>query len=1270
MVGESPPRASGRASLAAFVPPFKVHLCWFGGPRADLRCAEIARELYALLHRPLEDDDVMQRPGADIPVEYGRDLAGLLDALERGHEAAAGVRLVILLLDQAAYLDPASRDLVQARAMARARARARAGDEVYLPIIVGGSWAPVLHAGGHAMHDAIALPRELRDGPLRKWALGAEVAVIAGRALLGKLREPAPPRPRVLASYTRADGSSLTRDLAAHLRNHTPVDVWLDASELPSDESDEALVRQLEAAESHGVVLVIRTDRYSESPWRDAELLAAKLARVPIVTLLATTHGEVVASAHGGNHRTVTWRPGREWEVAARCVQAWLHGHYFRAYAAAALARAGLPADAEIVPRRPELVDLVGARSGGAHLLVHPDPPLTASEAALLRTARPSLRIATPTTLLGRVLLSQDPEPPLWGITIAFSISVAEELPQIADGRVGTGVTQDHVDDVMSAIVLATLSSGARIAHGGSFRRQSYTSKLAELHRAQRRLGTRAGAQLVCYLDEDGGRGGSGDALELQPVLVLTPDGADAFPGLRSNLWHLAMRDAMAAQCHARIVLGGKLRPSAAPDDGGYTGPWPGVLEEAWRTLQRDRALYIVGGLGGAAGAIAAMLASGEPPPELTRAHHAGQPVEALGRALDVARAALPATPASIKLELSPGRFAGIEDLARLVLDRWRRFKHEGDQAAWNNGLTVAENEQLFRSTDHTEITHLIFEGLRRIAPRRDGELKVMLYHGDLATVPDVDGYAVTVTPGLPRVGACGALERRLKRPLAGTPRRGGVSLDSLGAAGLPGSQVLVAQLALPPAGETLGTDAVVPLAREIGEQCDELGIEILACTAFGATLGLDAGESARAIVTAMRNNRRRLPTRLVLCERDRARYEVIRAALGASALELRAGPPTVRAADGAVLYVDVDEPVPEKPGRARSTLLLPSSSQPVVPRHEAPLAWQAWERLRAPTRRFEDTVRLGRELWDELLSDEIRDQLGRHADQRLVVLGNDTANGLPWELLTEELPREMPPRAAAPASAWPLSDEPCTGSARGAGGPPVRSIVRRVALSGAARPPAGRGDAARLQVLLVVNPTRDLPHAALEADEIEHLLRSRPDVAVSRLEGAAATVAAVATQLQTGAHDVLHYAGHARFDDAEPGRGGLVLADDVLTAAAVGDRPPRLVYLSACRSGRVRDVEPAAFGPPPSRPAPRPPRDNGRSLAEAFLRAGASALIGTFFMVDDGNARRFAAIVHAELAAGRSLGTAVSEARRRLREERVLDWGNFLLYGDDGMIL
>jgi hypothetical protein len=55
---------------------------------------------------------------------------------------------------------------------------------------------------------------------------------------------------------------------------------------------------------------------------------------------------------------------------------------------------------------------------------------------------------------------------------------------------------------------------------------------------------------------------------------------------------------------------------------------------------------------------------------------------------------------------------------------------------------------------------------------------------------------------------------------------------------------------------------------------------------------------------------------------------------------------------------------------------------------------------------------------------------------------------------------------------------------------------------------------------------------------------------------------------------------------------------------------------------------------------------------------------------VDDERARGFASIAHMHLAAGQTLGDAMRTARAALYEKHKPDWGNFLLYGDDGLIL
>jgi hypothetical protein len=1214
-----------------FVPPFKAHLCWFANPDADPRCFEIVRELYEFLHRPI-GDDVVLRPGLEMPLEVGRDLEHLLDALDAkpSTEPSAGVRLVIAVLDTAAYQSAANRKVID-----RAKQRwATPGVEVFLPVVLDKRWLGELPAGSLELLAAISLEDNLKDAALRRWMLGSDVAVVAARSLLRQLGTNAPAKPRIFISHTKADGEQLATGLADHIRSKTRAEVWFDQTDVRRGEQ---LARQLELAAGDGIVLVVRTDRYSESPWCQIELLDAKRLRVPIVTVLAHAEGEPWSSAYGGNHRTMSWAAGREWEVVARCVQAWLHALHFRAYAAASLARASLPADSEILPRRPELLDLI-AIGAERRLIVHPDPPLSEGEAALLRAARPAIRLATPTTLLGRVLLVRDPQPPLADTVVAFSLSTASELPRVDDKKVGSGITQEHLEDVLYSIVLATLNSGARIAYGGDFRKQDgYATKLAELLSSRRRLGTGTSSQLVCFLDRTG-RPGDGE-IEFQPMTVDCPQEIDELTDpARAALWHSAMREQMARASHARIVLGGKSYATVTPDDGGYFGPWSGVLEEAYRTACTGGALYIVGGFRGAAGVIAEMLQAGRVPDGWTNAAQTG-PVAQLIEQVDQVRRALVAKgiAKTTLLARESGELCGMQELAQELIDRWKKLV-AGDTTAWDNGLSIEENQRLFVSTDRTEITQLVFDGLRRLSRRRPADLKIALYHGDIASVPSVDGYAVTVTPGVPPVGASAALDRRMSGRLAEAVARATqpITLVASGSSELAGRYVAVASLALPPAGQPIQAPAIEEASRQIAMAGDQVGIESIACATFATTLGVAIADSAQAMIRGFRAAGTTSVRTLVFSEMDRVRYEQLRTALPA-ATELRAEPTRAAAAStGSVLHVDADQPQPDQPVTVRSTLFTTDDNQPVVPHSELPVDPLIWKSLRERFLTLEDSLALGRTLWMQMFSSDLRDRLTKKLDEKLVVLTDASASGLPWELLTDE-------RGVSPA--------------RGEG------LVRRIALSGTTRDTDADDNRrnATLRVLLVSDPTGNLPGARREAEAVAATLKTRPDVHVEALAGPAATIAAVRTQLTSGFFDVFHYAGHAGFDEQQPENSGLVLADGTFTAAALADvEVPRMIFLSACESGRLRRDE----------GKPTPSEAANFSLAEGLLRHGVSALIGTFFTVDDGSASTFASQVYATLVEGRPLGAAVRQGREALFKATLPDWGNFLLIGDDALIL
>ncbi|MBL8944464.1 MAG: CHAT domain-containing protein [Myxococcales bacterium] len=1207
--------------------PLLVHLCW--SPRDTAAVRGLALELYGFLGRPPGDDPVL-RPGVGIPTEIGRDLVALTASLASGTEAPADARVVVPLLAEGGYADPQFRAALDRLVQ---QVDGIAGLAV-LPLALDPRWRTSL---GVDDVDAIATisrgGASLLPGRDRFWTLGSDVGVAIGRRLFGPDGRSA--TPRIFISHTKTDLEQTAR-LAARLHDHiatrTRMEVHFDEDDL---ERGRRLRAQLRHAPHEAVVLVLRTDSYSESPWCTEELLVAKAERVPIVTVLSTRAGESRTSAYGGNHRTIHWQPDREAEVVGRCVQAWLHHHHFLAFGRATLELAGLPSDSLVLSRRPELLD-VGTGTRG--LVVYPDPPMPEAERDVLRANRPDVRVATPNTLYGRVLMDRDTAPPLADVTLAFSLSDDSRLLPLEQVEVGSGITRTHLRDALDTVVLSTIQTGARIAYGGDFRRGGFSEKVSNLLQAHRRLGLGGRPQLLCY-QSDGAREGDGQVV-YEPIEVAPPPGTSgvADDELRSMLWHLAMRRASSSGTTARVLLGGKSRPRAIEGDDGYQSTWPGVLEEAYRTAQAGRALYVIGGFGGCAGDIAELLTTDGLPAELDHATHARHPgFDALVQAFEAARVRLGEQPGADRdlLLLGPQAPLRMNDLAAALRLQWSRFV-QGDAAAWPNGLTVAENLALLRSTDATEIAHLIFSGLARVrdaAPSR-GTLALRCYHGDIASIPGVDAYAVTITPGMEPVGASAAIDARCGGRLRRVVPAHGVEVVAVGSNALAGRHVVVATLDLPPGAVTLEASAVEDLALLVGRACKRLGLVSVACPAFGTTLGVGVATAVQAMLRGF--ERAGAPAAVTFCEIDPGRLAELRSALPPGGFEdLREGPLPPTPPERAVLYLAARAPTDGTTGVIEAKLFRDDLGATVPCGASEPIDLATWTRLRSRCSRMTE-VALHGELLARLLPAAVQQELRAHPEAQLSVVLDETASGLPWEALGHRDP------AWTPAITVPLT--------------------RRIAMSDAEAtlaPASRRGP--KLRVLVVADPTSNLPGAREETAAIASLLRARADVELSTIAGPAATLDAVRRALEGTSWDVFHYAGHAFFDPQAPGSSGLELADGVLVAGAIADvHVPRLIVLGACESARVR-------GPADSEQDPRAAR---WSFAEGVLRRGVRSFIGTFFVVDDPAARDFSTTLYEGLLAGRRLGTAVRDARARLHAQGQPDWANFLLFGDGALTL
>jgi CHAT domain-containing protein len=212
------------------------------------------------------------------------------------------------------------------------------------------------------------------------------------------------------------------------------------------------------------------------------------------------------------------------------------------------------------------------------------------------------------------------------------------------------------------------------------------------------------------------------------------------------------------------------------------------------------------------------------------------------------------------------------------------------------------------------------------------------------------------------------------------------------------------------------------------------------------------------------------------------------------------------------------------------------------------------------------------------------------------------------------------------------------------------------------ARFDSSRRQQRELCVLVIANPTGDLPGADAELERITRILGRARSVGVTAVAGDAATMARVTAEFESGRYDVIHYAGHAFFDARRPGESGLLLADGALTGAdlaALGRLPP-LVVFNACESARLR-----RGGGSRTRVQRRSQgmRTN-LSLAETLLRAGLAHYIGTHWPVADDAAAAFAATFYRELLRG-TIGNALVKARRAVHARRSPDWADYVHYGD-----
>jgi len=198
------------------------------------------------------------------------------------------------------------------------------------------------------------------------------------------------------------------------------------------------------------------------------------------------------------------------------------------------------------------------------------------------------------------------------------------------------------------------------------------------------------------------------------------------------------------------------------------------------------------------------------------------------------------------------------------------------------------------------------------------------------------------------------------------------------------------------------------------------------------------------------------------------------------------------------------------------------------------------------------------------------------------------------------------------------------------------------------------------LKMLILSNPTQDLKSAYQEGLYIKNAFdRKRDEI---KIDFKSTYIDNLYVKKNLGDYDIVHFAGHAEFEENNPKNTGWVLSDGRFTAEdilSLGESfsLPSLIFSNACYSAKVSpDFWQANY------------QEKTYSLASAFLFSGVRHYIGTLRNIEDKVSLIFAKEFYNQLLKGESLGKCLRLGRLKLIHEfgiNQISWMNYILYGD-----
>ena len=640
--------------------PLSVHVVY--NERSE-NCANIYSAIYKLLCRDSRDPF---SDGLDIPVypvitsdEY---------PIQPVHTERSKRNFVLLLIDEAMYRSELSRkyvaDLVELE---------RSGEIVIYPVS--------LCKYAFEFNNDLQFKQFISlksTSVLDNWE---EFKTRLFDALIRFIADKGNNKVRIFISHSKKDkdniGEVRAKQLRDYLRSETKLDSFFDVNDIMDGDRFD---KQIEEGVDDALLLILFSSTYSSREWCRREALRAKEKSVPSVAVFLINKDIDRIYPYIGNMPSACYTD--DWRPIVNLLLRTALDQYNEKLLLGEIVSGD--DETQVLPYPPEAYSF-SILDSTKQCVLYPEPPLGEEELTVLNKIQPHTKFVTPMQFSTQGIdLKQS--------NVAISISESDNLMDLE-------LSKECVDGLMVEITRPLLISTAKMVYGGDLRQMGFTELFKD-------LAFQYGAFEKSRNDEMYFTDFIAWPLHLNikpetcddyrhSRVKLTPVPALAFPNIDTSkficpdsvynqyIWAenlTNMRTEMERVAKCRIIAGGKLSC--------FKGKMAGILEEFTIARRMGHPVYIVGGYGGCAQLLSAVVEGKENVDAFIRIASESASYKDLISYYD-----------SID---SPVDYTEVESYAKL-------------DGLLDNGLSEEENRRLFHSVNIMEIVSLILKGISNI---------------------------------------------------------------------------------------------------------------------------------------------------------------------------------------------------------------------------------------------------------------------------------------------------------------------------------------------------------------------------------------------------------------------------------------------------------------------------------------------------------------------------------------------------------------------------